>query len=112
MSKKTTKKTTQVSIDRVCKTCALRDGATGYCKKKNEPTPGIRYACDDFRTLEELKAEAQARREALVQKDMERLNFLLTAMYISSTATTQLLEYFDGQFEDKKTEANWRFERK
>ena len=112
MSKKATKKTTQVSIDRVCKTCAFRDGATGYCKKKNEPTPGIRYACDDFRTPEELKAEAQARREALVQKDMERLNFLLTAMYISSTATTQLLEYFDGQFEDKKAEARWRFERK
>lgn len=48
-----TKKTTKVSIDRVCKTCAFHDGATGYCKRKNEPTPSLRYACDLFMTPDE-----------------------------------------------------------
>ena len=112
MSKKATKKTTQVSIDRVCRTCAFHDPATGYCKRKNEPTPSLRYACDLFRTPEEWKAECEARRQERLQKEEQRLNFILTALYISTTASMQLLEYFDAQFIDRKTEANWRFARK
>ena len=56
-----TKKTTKVSIDRVCKTCAFHDPATGYCKRKNEPTPSLRYACDLFMTPDEWRAECEAR---------------------------------------------------
>lgn len=112
MSKKATKKTTQVSIDRVCKTCAFHDGATGYCKRKNEPTPSLRYACDLFRTPQEWKAECEARRQERLQKEEQRLNFILTALYIQSTATIQMLEYFDTQFTDKKIESDWRFARK
>lgn len=106
------KKNTRVSLDRVCKTCALYDPASSYCKKKNEQTPGIRYACEDFRTPEELKAESEARRQARLQKEEQRLNFILTALYIQSTAAMQMLEYFDVQFIDRKAEANWRFARK
>ena len=106
------KQTTKVSLDRVCKTCALYDQASSYCKKKNEATPGIRYACEDFRTPEEWKAEREAWRKARIEKEEQRLNFILTALYISTTASMQLLEYFDAQFQDKKAEANWRFARK
>lgn len=111
MSKKTTKMTAPVSIDRVCKTCALYDPASGYCKKKNEQTPGIRYACEDFRTLQELKEERERRKQERLQKEEHRLNFILTCMMISATATQQLLEYFDKQFIDRKTESDWRFKR-
>lgn len=106
------KQNTKVSLDRVCKTCALYEPATGYCKKKNEQTPGIRYACEDFRTPAEWKAECEARRQERLQKEEQRLNFLLTALYISTTASMQLLEYFDTQFKDKQAEADWRFSRK
>lgn len=112
MSKKATKKTTQVSIDRVCKTCAFHDPATGYCKRKNEPTPSLRYACDLFRTPQEWKADCEARRQERLRKEEQRLNFILTALYIQSTATMQMLEYFDAQFQDQKAEADWRFSRK
>lgn len=112
MSKKATKKTTKVSIDRVCKTCAFHDGATGYCKRKNEPTPSLRYACDLFMTPDEWRAECEARRQERLRQEEHRLNFLLTALYIQSTATMQMLEYFDAQFADRKTESNWRFARK
>lgn len=111
MSKKTTRKTAPVSIDRVCRTCALYDPASGYCKKKNEQTPGIRYACEDFRTLQELKEERERRKQERLRKEEERLNFILTAMMISATSTQQLLEYFDRQFIDRKTESDWRFRR-
>lgn len=107
----TKKQNTKVSLDRVCKTCALYEPATGYCKKKNEQTPGIRYACEDFRTPEEWNAECEARRQARIQKEEERLNFILTAMMISATSTQMFLEYFDAQFIDKKTESDWRFKR-
>ena len=105
------KKTAPVSIDRVCKTCALYDPASGYCKKKNEQTPGIRYACEDFRTPQEWKEECERVRQEKLRKEEERLNFILTAMMISATSTQQLLEYFDKQFIDKKTESDWRFKR-
>lgn len=105
------KKTASVSIDRVCKTCALYDPASGYCKKKNEQTPGIRYACEYFRTPQEWKEECERVRQERLRKEEERLNFILTAMMISATSTQQLLEYFDKQFIDKKTESDWRFKR-
>ena len=108
----TKKQNTKVSIDRVCKTCALYEPATGYCKKRNEQTPGLRYACEDFRTPAEWKDECEARKQERLRKEEQRLNFILTALYISSTATMQMLEYFDDQFQDKKAEADWRFSRK
>lgn len=106
------KNNTQVSIDRVCKTCALYDPASGYCWKKNEATPGLRYGCESFMTPEEFKADCEARRQERLRKEKQRLNFILTALYISSTATMQMLEYFDDQFQDKKAESDWRFSRK
>ena len=101
-----------VSIERTCQSCAHFDPASSMCKKTVEHTMAIRYACDWYMTPEEWKAECEARRQARLQKEEQRLNFLLTALYISTTASIQLLEYFDAQFKDKQAEADWRFSRK
>ena len=84
----------------------------GLCTKSNTMTRATMYACHRFQTLDEIKAERQARNEERLRKEEQRLNFILTALYISTTASMQLLEYFDAQFIDRKTEANWRFARK
>lgn len=106
------KQNTKVSIEKTCQSCAHFDPATSMCKKTFEHTMAIRYACRRYMTPEEWKAECEARRQARLQKEEQRLNFILTALYIQSTAAMQMLEYFDAQFIDRKTEANWRFARK
>ena len=106
------KKNTKVSIEKTCQSCAHFDPAVSMCKKTGEHTMAIRYACRRHMTPEEWKAECEARRQARLQKEEQRLNFILTALYITSTATIQLLEYFDAQFQDRKAESNWRFARK
>ena len=84
----------------------------GYCAKSHQMTRATQYACHRFQTLTEIKEEREARLQAKLQKEEQRLNFILTALYISTTASMQLLEYFDAQFQDRKAEANWRFARK
>ena len=93
-----------------CKDCGFFQN--GFCVKTNQQTRAIMYACGRFRTMEQLAQEAAARKAELTKKEEERLNFILTGLYILSTATTQMLEYFDAQFKDRKTESNWRFKRK
>ena len=110
--KKGTKKPTAVSIERTCGKCAFYDAPSGYCKKRNEPTRAILYACDRFLWPYEWEAYKKAKHEELLRKEEHRLNFILTGLYIQSTATMQMLEYFDKQFSDRKVEAKWRFERK
>jgi hypothetical protein len=105
------KKNTHVDITRVCKTCAMYDPLSGYCKKRNEPTPGIRYACEDFKTPEEWAKVVEERKREMMRRNEERLNFILTAMMISATSTQMFLEYFDSQFLDQKAESDWRFKR-
>ncbi len=87
-----------------CKDCGFFQN--GFCVKTNQQTRAIMYACGRFRTLEQLAQEAAARKAELTKKEEERLNFILTALYISSTATMQMLEYFDAQFKDRKTGAS------
>lgn len=105
------KQNTKVSIDRICKTCALYDPTSGYCTRKNEQTPSIRYACEDFRTPEEWMKEIEEKEQELKRRNEERLNFILTAMMISATSTQMFLEYFDAQFKDRQAESDWRFKR-
>lgn len=93
-----------------CKDCGFFQN--GFCVKTNQQTRAIMYACGWFRTMEQLAQEAAARKAELTKKEEERLNFILTGLYILSSATTQMLEYFDAQFKDRKTESNWRFKRK
>ena len=106
------KKDNKVSIERVCRTCALYDAASRYCKKRAEQRPSLQYACEYFMTLEEWGAYQKARIEEARAKEEKRLNLILTALHISANATQHILEYFDDQFIDLKTESNWRFEKK
>ena len=94
----------------LCKDCGHCQ--MGICTKSNQAVRPTTYACHRFQTLDEIKAEREAWRLARLQKEEQRLNFILTALYITSTATMQLLEYFDAQFQDRKAEADWRFARK
>lgn len=84
----------------------------GLCTKSNQAVRPTTYACHRFQTLTQIKEEREAWRQERLRKEEQRLNFILTALYISTTASMQLLEYFDAQFQDKKTESNWRFARK
>ena len=93
-----------------CQECGHCDH--GYCTKSRRMASALQYACNRFQTLDEIKAEREARNAARLRKEEQRLNFLLTALYISTTASMQLLEYFDAQFADRKVESNWRFSRK
>lgn len=105
------KKNTKVSIERICGTCAHFDKHSSMCKKTAEHTNSIRYACDRFRTPQEWAKEVEERKQELMRKNEERLNFILTAMMISATSTQMFLEYFDSQFQDRQVESNWRFKR-
>lgn len=93
-----------------CKECGHCQ--MGLCLKSNQAVRATQYACHRFQTLTQIKEEREARIQARLRKEEQRLNFILTALYITSTATMQLLEYFDAQFQDRKAEADWRFARK
>lgn len=111
MSKKTTKKTEKVDIQKTCATCAFFHRDLSMCMRSNQPTRAILYACDRFKTPEDWRKEREAARLERMKKEENRLNYLLTAVYVSATSTQMLLEYFDAQFADKKAESDWRFKR-
>lgn len=99
-----------INTRHTCKEC----GHFGhrFCILSNTMVHETFYACHRFKTPAQIKEEREAWRKARIEKEEQRLNFILTALYISTTASMQLLEYFDAQFQDKKAEANWRFARK
>lgn len=100
----------KVDIRTTCKDCAFFNN--DFCVKKNAATRAILYACDKFQTLAEVQAEYERRKKELMDREENRLNFILTALYISATSTQMLMEYFDSQFADAQVERNWRFSRK
>lgn len=110
MAKKKTH-TEAVSLERTCGKCAHFNPVFSSCYKSGQQTKDYIYACDWFQTPEELKAEREAARLERMKKEENRLNYLLTAVYVSATSTQMLLEYFDAQFTDKKAESDWRFKR-
>ena len=111
MAKKKTH-TEAVSLERTCGKCAHFNPVFSSCYRSGQQTKDYIYACDRFQTLEELKAEREAMKKARMARVEQRLNFILTALYIQTTAAMQMLEYFDAQFLDRKVESDWRFKRK
>lgn len=93
-----------------CGDCAFN--SVGYCMRNRMAVKPINYACRHFMTPEDRAAELEAKKQERLRKEEERLNFILTGMYIQATALMQGLEYFDAQFSNKEAEANWRFSRK
>jgi hypothetical protein len=99
-----------INTRHTCKDCAFFNN--GLCVKRNTATRAIYYACDKFKTFKEMAEEVERRKKEMLDREETRLNFLLTALYISATSTQILMEYFDAQFSDAKVERNWRFSRK
>lgn len=96
-----------------CQDCMHSNRECDRCIKKGIRISKAMYACaTDFATREDEIARLQAKKEELARRMERRLNFLLTAMCNSSTATSLLLEDFDSRFEDTKAERKWRQERK
>ena len=93
-----------------CGDCAFN--SVGYCMRNRMAVKPINYACHYFMTQEDRAAELEAKKQERLKKEEERLNFILTGMYIQATALMQGLEYFDTQFSNKQAEADWRFSRK
>lgn len=83
-----------------------------YCVKSRLNVRPSQYACNKFMTDEEYIAEREKINNQRMARNEMRLNFILTALEISATATQQIMEYFDSLFEDHMVERNWRFERK
>ena len=95
-----------------CEQCGFFAPGLLMCQKSNVAARPKNYACNNFKTREQLIAEYEAKKAEYLKKQEERLNFILTGLYIQSTATMQMLEYFDTMWADKKSESNWRFKRK
>ncbi len=93
-----------------CGECVFN--SAGYCMRNRMAVKPINYACSRFMTPAARQAQLKARKEERLKKEEMRLNFILTGLFILSTSTMQMLEYFDKQFTDIKAEAKWRFERK
>ena len=98
------------NLRHICQECGFCD--KGFCCKINQAIYPTQYACHRFKTPKELAAEVEQRKKEILDREETRLNFILTALYISATSTQMLLEYFDAQFGDAKVERNWRFARK
>ena len=95
-----------------CADCAFFDACYMMCKKTNVATRPTTYACHRFTTPAEWAKVVEEKKKETMRKEEERLNFILTGLYIMSTATVQMLEYFDTQFTDRRIESDWRFSRK
>ena len=94
-----------------CADCAFFSPEHLMCKKANVAARPKTYACPRFMTREAWAKECEEKRQELLRKEEERLNFILTAMMISATSTQMFLEYFDAQFKDRAAESDWRFKR-
>ena len=91
-----------------CKDCYFADGA--WCKK-NKCVHSI-YGCRFHITEEELlkKIKEEMRKQELEYES--KMNFLLTILVNSASATQIIMEKFDKMIVDKNAEKNWRQERK
>ena len=91
-----------------CENCYFADGA--WCKK-NKCVHSI-YGCRFHITEEELlkKIKEEMRKQELEYES--KMNFLLTILVNSASATQIIMEKFDKMIVDKNAEKNWRQERK
>lgn len=98
------------NLQHTCGECTFRNH--NYCVKSKLNVRPAQYACAKFMTDEEYNAYIEQQNNERMRKNEVRLNFLLTAMFISATSTQMLMEYFDSLFQDHMVERNWRFARK
>ena len=70
------------------------------------------YACPDFVTQKEAEERRKKQAQIRAAKVERMLNYILTAMCNTATATQMFLQDFCSFFENKKAENKWRHERK
>ena len=91
-----------------CEDCYFADGS--WCKKNK--CVHATYGCGHHMTEEELR---QKIKEEMRKQELEyesKMNFLLTILVNSASATQIIMERFDKMIVDKNAEKNWRQERK
>lgn len=91
-----------------CEDCYFADGS--WCKKNK--CEHATYGCRHHMTEEELR---QKIKEEMRKQELEyesKMNFLLTILVNSASATQIIMEKFDKMIVDKNAEKNWRQERK
>lgn len=91
-----------------CKDCYFADN--GLCKKTQKKHPI--YGCQHHITQEELVAKIKEEMRRQEEEFESKLNFVLTMIVNSASATQILMEKFDRMLVDKNAEKQWRQERK
>lgn len=97
---------------RRCQECANSNRECDFCPTKNIRINRAMYACPDF--VSPLEAEERRKKQAQIRaaKVERMLNYILTAMCNTATATQMFLQDFCSFFEKNKEEQEWRHERK
>ena len=91
-----------------CDDCYFADGA--WCKKNN--CVHATYGCKHHITKEELIVKVKEEMRKQEEENESKLNFILTMIVNSASATQILMEKFDRMLVDKNAEKQWRQERK
>lgn len=97
---------------RRCQECANSNRECDFCPTKNIRINRAMYACPDFITRKEAEELRKKQAELRAAKVERMLNYILTAMCNTATATQMFLEDFCPFFENSKNENKWRHERK
>lgn len=96
-----------------CQQCCHSNPECDKCIKKNIRISKVQYACQDgFETREQELERIQKQAQIRAAKVERMLNYILTAMCNTATATQMFLQDFCSFFEKSKEESKWRFERK
>ena len=97
---------------RRCEECANSNRECDKCLTKGIRISKVTYACGDFVTPQEEIERRKKTAELRAAKTERMLNYILTAMCNTATATQMFLQDFCSFFEKTKEESNWRFARK
>lgn len=97
---------------RRCQECANSNRECDFCPTKNIRISKAMYACSDFVTEQEAEERRKKQAQIRAAKVERMLNYILTAMCNTATATQMFLQDFCSFFEKSKEESKWRFERK
>lgn len=97
---------------RRCQECANSNRECDFCPTKNIRISRAMYACPDFVTQQEAEERRKKQAQLKAAKVERMLNYILTAMCNTATATQMFLQDFCSFFEKNKEEQEWRHERK
>lgn len=97
---------------RRCQECANSNRECDFCSTKNIRINRAMYACPDFVSPQEAEERRKKQAQIRAAKVERMLNYILTAMCNTATATQMFLQDFCSFFEKNKEEQKWRHERK